>query len=189
MFGSFAHSSRRRLGKRYRAGFSLVEVIFSTLIVGVMLIAALETAGAVFRTERQNADRLTGPNLALELMTEVLAMAYEELMPDTVIADIDADESLNSDFPGWSWGVTVVDASTGDPPDDDTDLKLITVKVTSPTGEETDLAAYRAKDGMLERPEVEMTAVTWLGAKLQLGVNNDAATVGTNLTNFATEAE
>jgi hypothetical protein len=78
-----------RLGTRRRmspSGLGLVEVICSTLIVGIMLVASLETVGAVFRTQRLNADRLAGPNLAMELMTEVLSMAYED--PDIENSDI-----------------------------------------------------------------------------------------------------
>ncbi len=50
----------------------------STLIVGVMLVAALDTLGAVFRSQRLNAARLTGPGLAHELMGEILSLSYED---------------------------------------------------------------------------------------------------------------
>lgn len=233
LFMNFACSSRRwqpavsavttvrcrlRLGKQNYAGFSLVEVIVSALIVGVMLVAALETAGAVFHTERQNANRLIGPNLAMELMTEVLARPFEDPEVDDTNLGNTEDGTISTrddfddvdDYDGWievgirdrlgvsnteltGWqrqvGINWVEPATGVVSNSYTPLKRITVTVTSPTGEQTQLSAYRAKDGTLERPEVEMTAVTWLGAKLQLGVNNDAATVGTNLTNFATDVE
>jgi hypothetical protein len=205
------------------AGLGLVEVICSTLIVGIMLVAALETVGAVFRTQRLNADRLTGPNLALELMTEVLSMPYEDPEVDETDIGNSEDEGAASrehfddvdDYNGWddqvedkvgtprdgfsAWQRQVVvewvDPLTGAVEAEDTSLKRITVTVTSPptaanpSGDDTKLSAYRAKDGMLERTQAEITAVTWLGATLQLGAGNASASVGTNVTNHATDAD
>jgi hypothetical protein len=197
-------------------GLGLVEVICSTLIVGIMLVAALETVGAVFRTQRFNADRLNGPNLAMELMTEVLAMPYEdpetddtEIGPEvgeatisrTDFDDVDdyhnwneigiknKDNTPNTNFSAWRRRVEVAwaDPSTGATTTETTELKRITIVVTSPTGEQTQLSAYRAKNGVLEQVEAEMTIVTWLGAELQLGSENAAASMGTNLTNHATD--
>jgi hypothetical protein len=216
------HSSRPRLGARHRAsraGLGLVEVICATLIVGIMLVASLETVGAVFRTQRLNADRLIGPNLTMELMTEVLSTHYEDPEIDNTgigrevgelavtrahFDDVDdyhgwnkvgaeaKDGTPNASFSTWRRQVNVVwvKLSDGTVSTTNTQLKRITVTVTSPTGDVTQLSAYRAKDGMLEQsPWIEMTAVTWLGAKLQLGAGNLAASVGTNLTNHATDAE
>lgn len=212
---------RLRLGTLHRAspaGLGLVEVIFATLIVGLMLVASLETVGAVFRTQQLNADRLTGPNLAMELMTEILAKPYEDPEVDrtdigntedesaTTRADFDdvddyhnwdelsvvnADGSSNTAFADWRRQVIVqwVDPSTGEPADQDLGLKRITVTAINSSGEETQLMAYRAKSGMLERAETPMTAVTWVGARLQLGEDNTTASMGTNLINHATEAD
>ena len=212
------HLTTRRANRSSRAGLGLVEVICSTLIIGLMLVTSLETVGAVFRTQRLNADRLAGPNLAMELMTEILSLPYED--PDIDNSDIDTDVgeatltradfddiddydgwnnvgveakdgTPNADFSTWRRQVQVawVEPSTGAVDAADTKLKRITVRVTSPSGEITQLMAYRTKDGMLERSQAEMTAVTWLGAKLQLGAGNATASVGTNLTNHATDAD
>lgn len=230
----FHHSSRRRrlavravtaagFGLRQathyrasRAGLGLAEVIVATLVVGLMLVAALETVGAVFRTQQLNAERLTGPNLALELMTEILARSYEDPEVDntdigntedasaTTRADFDDvddyhgweevsvmnnDGSPNVAFADWQRHVMVqwVKPSTGEPADQDLGLKRITVTVLSSTGDETQLTAYRAKGGMLERSESAMMAVTWVGAHLQLGEDNATAIMGTNLINHATD--
>ncbi len=200
-----------------RAGLGLVEVICSTLIVGIMLVASLETVGAVFRTQRLNADRLAGPNLALELMTEVLSLPYEDPELDdtdigteagegtTTRADFDdvddyhgwnklgvvsKEGSANAEFSTWRRQVAIswVEPSSGAVAVTNTNLKRITVNVTSPTGDVTQLTAYRAKDGVLEQSATPMTVVTWLGAKLQLETVNAAASVGTNLTNHAVDA-
>ena len=212
------HLTTRRANRTSRAGLGLVEVICSTLIIGLMLVTSLETVGAVFRTQRLNADRLAGPNLAMELMTEILSLPYED--PDIDSTDIgtevgeaaitrddfdDVDDydgwnnlgveakdgTPSADFSSWRRQVEAVwaEPSTGAVDAADTKLKRITVRVTSPTGELTQLMAYRAKDGMLERTQAELTVVTWLGAKLQLGAGNATASVGTNLTNHATDAD
>lgn len=201
-----------------RSALGLVEVMVSTLLVGVMIVASLESVGAVFTTHRLNADRLTGPNLAMELMTEVLSMPYEDLdTSGTTIgteagetastrADFDdvddydgwdntgveaKDGSLKSDFSAWrrQVGVAWVNVATGADDTADTGLKRITVTVTSPEGIVSQLAAYRAKDGMVEQsPAVDITAVTWMGAELQLGTGSAKVSLGTNLMNHASDA-
>ena len=71
------NSLRQKLRQKHR-GLSLIEVVASSLIVGIMLVAALNTLGAVFRSQRSNAARMTGPGLAHELMGEILSLPYED---------------------------------------------------------------------------------------------------------------
>ncbi|MFV2065843.1 MAG: hypothetical protein ACC645_02615, partial [Pirellulales bacterium] len=57
---------------------SLVEVAISTLLVGLVVVASMESVGAAFRTWRVVAQQSDAPFLAQQLMTEVLRAEYEE---------------------------------------------------------------------------------------------------------------
>lgn len=185
--------------KQKHHGLTLVEVAVSTVIVGVMLVAALETLGAVLRSQRLNAARLTGPGLAHEIMGEILSLPYEdpenpggsigtdsgESSSDrTAFDDVDdydnwsengpegKDGAGYSDYTGWERDVQVdwVNSTTLAVAGSDTGLKRITVTVTDPDGVETQISALRSQLSSLEQsPAVDMTAVTWLGTELQLG--------------------
>ncbi len=192
-------SLRQKLRQKHR-GLSLIEVVASTLIVGVMLVAALNTLGAVFRSQRSNAARLTGPGLAHELMGEILSLPYEDPEdPGEGIgrdsgesggdrADLDDVDDYNDwneqklenkdgvEHPGYdNWEVDVqvkwvkvnaIATTAGS----ESGLKLITVTVTDPDDMATQIRALRSRDSSFEQsPAVDMTAVTWLGAELQLG--------------------
>ncbi len=60
------------------AGFSLVEASFSIAIVGVILVAALQTAAAARSLAQRSADRSRAALLAQELMSEILQQPYED---------------------------------------------------------------------------------------------------------------
>lgn len=62
---------------RVRA-FSLAETAVSTIVVGVMLVAALNTVGASRVSQRKTGDRTRGMLLAQQMMTEILQQHYEE---------------------------------------------------------------------------------------------------------------
>ncbi|MFQ5463450.1 MAG: hypothetical protein ACE5E5_12605 [Phycisphaerae bacterium] len=61
-----------------RRGFSLVEGAVATLIVGGMLVVALDTLGGAVHGRQVRADSGRAYALAMDLMSEVLANAYEE---------------------------------------------------------------------------------------------------------------
>jgi len=67
--------TRRR---QQQPSFTLTEVVVASVIVGVMLVAALDTLGAARRSERITSERARGQLLAQELMSEILAQAYED---------------------------------------------------------------------------------------------------------------
>lgn len=164
-----------------RRGLTLVEVAVSTLIVGVMLVGALETLGAVFRSQRLNAARLTGPGLANELMGEILSLPYEDPEDPGGAIGTDSGESggnrddfddvddyhnwskgdsedktgnTHSDYGGWERTVQV---SWVNPQDiksslgSDSGLKLIKVTVTDPGGVATKICALRSEFSSLEQ--------------------------------------
>jgi type II secretory pathway pseudopilin PulG len=63
---------------RSRIGLTLVEVVASTMIVGVMAVAALNTLGAATRSSQSIGDRAVAQGLADELMAEIMQSAYAE---------------------------------------------------------------------------------------------------------------
>lgn len=71
-------SGRRQRRARRGAGFSLVEATVSIVIVGVMMVAALQAAAAARTHAQRGADRGRAALLALDLMAEILQQAYED---------------------------------------------------------------------------------------------------------------
>lgn len=63
---------------RRRQGLSLVEVVMSTLLVGLVLVGAMNLLGAVVRGRTKAADLARGQRLTQQLMTEILNSAYKE---------------------------------------------------------------------------------------------------------------
>ena len=61
-----------------RRGLSLLEVLISTLVVGVLLVAALRTAASAAKASLSNADVAVGLSLAGELMSEIVPAEYLE---------------------------------------------------------------------------------------------------------------
>jgi type II secretory pathway pseudopilin PulG len=66
--------TRRREGQR--SGFSLVEVCFSTVITGVLLVSALEVFRSSVLTGVQTARRGRADALANDLLSEILSQPY-----------------------------------------------------------------------------------------------------------------
>jgi hypothetical protein len=202
-----------------RRAVSLLEIVVATMITGLMLVASLNTVGAVFQTYQANSSRLTGPGLAQELMAEIMSLPYKDPTANSTTIGTDSGESLatrstlddiddyhglsstgmrskagtlRSGYTTWNQQVSVVwiEVLTGLPwVLGDTGLKRITVTVTSPDGETSQLTAYRFKEGMLEQaPLVDTTAVTWIGADLQLTGQDLPVRTGVNLTNHTPDA-
>ncbi len=94
---------------RSRHAFSLVEVLISTVLVGVLLVSALRAVGSVLRHRDRFNDQTRALVLANELLSEILEKPYED--SDTagglgVEPDEDASTRLTfddiDDFAGWS---------------------------------------------------------------------------------------
>lgn len=199
-------------------GATLLEIVMATLITGLMMVATLDGVGSVFQTHQHNADRLLAPGLAHELMAEVLSMPYKDPDGNSSGLGTDAGESgtsradfddvddyhgLNTlgarakngtsqvGYTGWRQQVSVswIEVLTGLPWIlGDTGLKRITVTITSPEGDITQLVAYRFEEGTLEQaPALDTEAVTWLGAELRIG-SGSTARMGTNLPNYTVDS-
>jgi prepilin-type N-terminal cleavage/methylation domain-containing protein len=78
------HSTRRRSAasrphrRASRRGFTLVETAISSLLVGILLAASMQTVGTVFRQRSLAADKMTARLLADQMLAEVLEMSYQE---------------------------------------------------------------------------------------------------------------
>ena len=91
-----------------RRGLTLIEVVASTMIVGLMTVAALNSLGAATRSSESIGNRAVAQGLADELMSEIIPAAYsdpngatnigpdgaESAGPRSVFNDVD-------DYHGW----------------------------------------------------------------------------------------
>jgi prepilin-type N-terminal cleavage/methylation domain-containing protein len=72
-----------------RRGFTLVEAVLSTAVVGVMLVAATHAAGIVATSRTLAAERARGQQLALDLLNEIMDRPYRD--PDSALAILGTD--------------------------------------------------------------------------------------------------
>ncbi len=61
-----------------RRGFGMVESVFSIVLVGGLLVAALNTVGASATAQQSVNDRSIADLLARDLMTEIMVLPYED---------------------------------------------------------------------------------------------------------------
>ncbi|MEZ6193026.1 MAG: type II secretion system protein [Phycisphaerales bacterium] len=164
-------------------GFTLIEAVMSILIVGLMLVAALNTVGASKVAQARIAEQAIGPMLAQDLMSEILCQYYRE-PDDSILFGLELNELGSSraayddvdDYNGWSAGpprakdnlvlpdltnwsrqVSVAWADTSDPNNNsltETGMKRITVTVKYQGRTVYTLSALRT-DGW---PEVALEA-------------------------------
>jgi type II secretory pathway pseudopilin PulG len=212
------NSAKQRVQLRQdrRHGISLVEVVISTLIVGFVLVAALNTTGSVIRSQRMNAERIDSNPLAAQLLSEVVANYYtdpeepagpigletgESAITRVGFDDIDDyhgwtatppesnDGTVISGYTGWTRTVTVnhADPTTGQTVGLESGIKRIQVQVTAPDGVVTSLVCLRSESGGIEQPPaMDTTVVTWVGAELQIG-SAATAVSAVSLTNHAAD--
>ncbi len=77
-------------------GTSMIEVIISTLLIGLVMVGALDVVGGALLTARLGSEQIDGRMLAASLMAEILAMPYEDA-DGTAPVDfgIESDEPLS----------------------------------------------------------------------------------------------
>lgn len=188
------------LGARPR-GVSLLEAVISSLIVATMLVAALSALASSTKAARIQADKCLGPNLARQLMAEVLQSRYREPTqkarfgpepPETADSraawdDVDDYHQWSASPPqakdgtrlthadGWRREVTVQYVRPDDPTHttgSDQGLKRVTVTATSPAGKTSTLVALRSEGSIYDQqPESETTYVSAVGVEIQLGIS------------------
>lgn len=223
MFHLTVLRSPRSLGAREarpgRRGITLAEVVVSTLLVGILMVAALSSVGAAARSWIAASEASDGHALARQLLDEITSQGYEDAVSpvfgpeagETLAVGVrsgldDVDDYLNwSDSPpkdrsgvaipgfgGWTRLADVVKLKSDSRevlPDNATDqgLRLVTVTVTSPTGNSVTLSSFRSDvGGGLQAQGTSQTLVTWAGVSLQAGASAPVSS-GVSLLNHATD--
>ena len=95
-----------------RRGLTLVEVSVSTLLVGLILVAGLKSTGAVIHGRDNIAAKLDSVGLAHELLSEIVALPYEDPDEELPTIGLDTGEGLTpnlrsdyddiDDYDSWS---------------------------------------------------------------------------------------
>ncbi len=186
-----------------RRGISLAEVVVSSLLIGIVLVGAMNQLGATLKTRQAMSDQLDGPRLAEEMLAEILSHPYTdpeepggenglnagESAPRSNFDDIDDFDDWNAsppvdrdgipmpEFTGWTRHVEVAWAERlgGNPWFSETGLKRIYVRVTAPDSKTYERWAFHHEAGPLEQtPAVDTLVVTRIEGELQLGVGSTA---------------
>ena len=138
-----------------RRALTLIEVVASTLIVGLMAVLALGALGAAVRSGQSAGDRAIGQSLASDLVAEIIATAYEDpdddpdfgpegaegAGPRSGFDDVDDYDGWSSQPPKYRDGTTL--------PDREDWRRTVTVQFVQPnspnlpTVGSTDLGAKR----------------------------------------------
>jgi MSHA pilin protein MshD len=99
----------RRASLPIRRAFSLIEVVISTAIVGMLMVAALKAQSELTRSRQKFGDRGQALLMAQDLMAEILATNYKELVetptfgPEpTETGGTRANFDDVDDFNGWN---------------------------------------------------------------------------------------
>jgi len=157
---------------RCSRAFTIVEAVISTIIVAVMLVAALTTVGASRVTQHKTSLVSRGQLLAETLMSEILRQSYKDPEGTPVFGceanesgaaraafdDVDdyhgwsqgpptaKDGTALSNATGWKWTVTVEWVDPANPTQVrtvETNAKRITVAVTYNNVPQASLVALR----------------------------------------------
>jgi MSHA pilin protein MshD len=188
-----------------RQAFTLVEAVFSIVLVAVMMVAALQTVSASARMRSAGQEQTRGIDLARQLLSEIMQTRYEDPSGIGVwgkesselranFDDVDDYDALSESppvdrsgvaipgFTGWTRAVQIKWAQwnlPGATDNTESGLKRITVTVTSPTKKQFVVTGLRQKYGLYERPvpATQVTYTTWLGISLQVGTDSTNAVV------------
>jgi hypothetical protein len=210
--------TRRATSSAVRRGGGIVEVMISTALVGILVVAALDSVAMSFRTRRLNADRLAGPTLAQNLMTEILSMPYtdpqnpgganginvgETAGNRSTFDDVDdyhgwnnanavnRDASVRTGYTGWTHSVAVVwvNPTTLATSASDTGVKRISVTVMSPSFVARSLVALKSRNGVLEQTRpMAAPVVSWVGVELRAGASSRSQFAGAPTPNHVPDA-
>lgn len=206
-----------RKAEKRRSALTLIETTIAILVVGVMLVAALNAFGSLAKGRQVADNGALASQLANQLLSEILPCSYQDPGSSPVFGpeagetratfdDVDdyngysensatlKDGTAIAGGTGWKRAVTVqyVDPSTlAACPGQDKGLKLITVIVTDPRGVKITATALRSSSGPYDVPPSQtMTAVQWVGVELQIGSDSGARmTSGANVLNYVPSAQ
>ncbi len=136
---SISKSIRNRMfsPSKRRRGISLVEVTVSTLIVGLIVVGAMQCLATATQSSETSADKTMATLLAEDLMEEILQLDYSE--PDDIaLFGIEAPE-IASDRSDWddvddydNWKSTPPVDQAGNALQDDTWMRTVIVEHVDP---------------------------------------------------------
>jgi hypothetical protein len=84
--------------RRRQSGTTLVEISAATLIVGLLMLIALQAAGQSIRMQRLTADRKQGRLLAEGLLSEIAGKMYSDATPPPAALGPDSGETERALF-------------------------------------------------------------------------------------------
>lgn len=84
-------------GGAAKRALSMIEVALSTVIIGVVLLSAMNMVGAAGTSMSSMANRATGTLLAEQLMAEILEQAYEDPSLGPGSFGVEAGEAVAGD--------------------------------------------------------------------------------------------
>jgi MSHA pilin protein MshD len=186
-----------------RRGLTLVEVMFSVVVMSTMMVAALGSVGGAAKTRIAQKEASQGLTLARQLLSEIVQTRYADLVNPvfgveagelrTTWDDVDDYNGLDqpsacsstgvvlSGATGWRREVKVTFADPVNPNATsgmDKGLKHIKVTVTSPSGRVTTLKALRSNTNGYEHvPGAQVTYTSHVGISLQIGMNDTTRSV------------
>lgn len=192
-------------------GFTLVEAVFSLVLVAGMMTAAMTTVGAAEKSRTLQQEMNRALSLARRLRSEIVQQKYQNptgvttvLGPETgetraTFNDVDdyagytdspptdTTGAAISGYTGWSRSVEVkwVDPVTLTAPvvQAETGVKRIVVTVTAPSGRSWSVTALRTKYSVYDK-SATATYCSTATMSLQIGTNSTtAATTRINLVN------
>ena len=103
---------------RRRHGLSLIEVVISTLLVGLVLVSALRCVGSLIRGHMSTSELARAQQLAQQLMTEIVNDAYTD-EDETPLFGTEPTEPLVTIGPRSGWDdVDDYHLWTATPPED-----------------------------------------------------------------------
>jgi type II secretory pathway pseudopilin PulG len=208
------HPSHRisRIAAR-AGGFTLVEAAVCIVIVGVMLVAALQTIGSAADGRRRALSSRRGHDLAQLLLTEICASYYQDpnqsptFGPESGETDFprtfnDVDDyadfresplhdragSVIPDTKGWTWQAEIMYVSPGidalSPGVGDTGTVQIRVTVTAPDGRSFTESAIRGRWGCADQlPASGTYDASWASLSATVGDGALPVNVGVRLLN------
>jgi len=103
------NSAVTRSPRGRRGGLSHVEVVVSTMLVGVMLVGATNLLGGVVRSRTANSHAACGVHFAQQMLTEMVALTYRDDGASPIFG-VESSETTGTraffddvdDYDGWT---------------------------------------------------------------------------------------
>jgi prepilin-type N-terminal cleavage/methylation domain-containing protein len=155
--------------RTYRQGNTLIEVVVATVLVGVVLVAALETLGGAARTHRKSATTAEAWTLAERYAAEIMAKPYEDPQGGVVFGTESNDGAVSTrdqlddvdDYHNWYESPPQTSAGVDLPAYDGWSVEVIVTRCEASPGDATISEVFT--DEGLKRVQVRVSdAAGWV---------------------------